>query len=277
MCIFGKEGDNNQVKKVIVFLMVISLTRIGVAYADTNSPLSSNRYFFGTKTSPASANQLNQVLALLVGPQGKPGVAGVAGRDGMVGARGLTGAPGPVGLTGPAGPAGPSGSAGPAGPQGPQGEVGPRGRDGVGGSSTSSTSSLSLTDGKVSFTMCDSDGAADVRFGRKFVNTGVSATSMFVFKSVIITNLDPVGCKNKLFKVEFTAAASGLKKSGNYTVNKNIVCTGTTPNTFSTLTFGEGGETMRCLTDDLGTAYYALTDVATEDVLSSVAFQITEP
>lgn len=266
-------------KKIFVFLLLISFTRISVAFADTTTALQSDDYISGAESNAASYAQdmltpLNPILVPLIGPEGEMGLPGIAGEDGMIGAQGIPGAPGPVGLTGPAGPAGPAGAAGPAGPQG---EVGPRGRDGVGGSSTSSTSALSLTDGKVSFTRCDADGAADVRFGRKFINTGVSATSMFVFKSVIITNLDPVGCKNKLFKVEFTAAASGLKKTSNYTANKNIVCTGTTPNTFSTLTFGEGGEAMRCLTDDLGTAYYALTDVATEDVLSDIAFQITEP
>jgi hypothetical protein len=274
MCIFGKEGDNNQVKKVIVFLMVISLTRIGVAYADTNSPLSSNRYFFGTKTSPASANQLNQVLALLVGPQGKPGVAGVAGRDGMVGARGLTGAPGPVGLTGPAGPAGPSGSSGPAGPAGPQGERGLPGRDGSGGSSTSSTSTLSLADGQVAFTRCDVDGVADIKFGRKYVNTGNPATSAFVFKSVTISSLD-TACGGKEFKIEFTIAASGIKNpSSKYAVNNTVVCTATIPNSRTSIKFGDGDVSADCKTNDAGTAY-AFTDIATEDVLADVAFQIS--
>lgn len=276
MCIFRKDGDNKQVKKVIFILLVISLTRIGVSYADANSPLTSNKYFFGTKTSPANVNQLNQVLALLVGPRGKPGVAGVAGRDGMVGARGLTGAPGPVGLTGPQGPAGPAGPAGGAGPAGPQGERGLPGRDGVGGSSTSSASTLNLADGKVAFTRCDTDGNADVRFGRKFVNTGNPATSTFVFKSVTISNLDTL-CGGKEIKFEFTIAASGIKNpSSKYAVNNSIICTATIPSARTSIKFGDGDVTTECKTGDAGTAY-AFTDISTEDVLADIAFQISDP
>ena len=67
-------------KKFAVILVVLSLTRIGVAYADTTNPSTNQNYFFGTK---AAAANLNQVLALLVGPEGKPGPAGVAGKDGL--------------------------------------------------------------------------------------------------------------------------------------------------------------------------------------------------
>lgn len=257
-------------KKVIFILLVISLTRIGVSYADANSPLTSNKYFFGTKTPAANANQLNQVLALLVGPQGKPGVAGVAGRNGMVGARGLPGAPGPVGLTGPAGPAGS------AGPAGPQGERGLPGRDGVGGSSTSSASTLNLADGQVAFTRCDTDGIADVRFGRKFVNSGNPATSAFVFKSVSISNLDLL-CGGKEIKIEFTVKASGIKNlSSKYAVDDSIICTATIPSARTSIKFGDGDVATECKTGDAGTAY-AFTDIATEDVLPEIAFQISDP
>ena len=64
-------------KKFAVLLVVLSLTRIGVAYADTTNGADSRNYFFGTKSAAAN---LNQVLALLVGPKGDPGPAGVAGR-----------------------------------------------------------------------------------------------------------------------------------------------------------------------------------------------------
>ena len=69
-------------KKLTIVLLILSLTRIGVAYADTTNPATTQDYFFGTKE--ASAN-LNQVLALLVGPAGTPGPAGVAGKDGLIG------------------------------------------------------------------------------------------------------------------------------------------------------------------------------------------------
>lgn len=102
-------------KKFALLLLVLSLTRIGVAYADTTNGADSQNYFFGTKS--ASAN-LNQVLALLVGPKGDPGPAGVAGKDGLIGMdgkdgrdgkdglnglNGLDGAPGAVGQTGAGG------------------------------------------------------------------------------------------------------------------------------------------------------------------------------
>ena len=59
-------------KKLVVALLLLSLTRIGVAYADTTNPETSQDYFFGTKQAAAN---LNQVLALLVGPEGAPGPA----------------------------------------------------------------------------------------------------------------------------------------------------------------------------------------------------------
>ncbi|CAN2214669.1 Collagen triple helix repeat [Candidatus Nanopelagicaceae bacterium] len=96
-------------KKFAVILLVLSLTRVGVAYADSNNSSNSQNYFFGTKSAAAN---LNQVLALLVGPKGDPGPAGVAGKDGLIGMNGkdgkdgkdgLDGAPGAVGLPGSAG------------------------------------------------------------------------------------------------------------------------------------------------------------------------------
>ncbi len=102
-------------KKFAALLVVLSLTRIGVAYADTTNGADSQNYIFGTKNSAAN---LNQVLALLVGPKGDPGPAGVAGKDGLIGMdgrdgkdgkdglnglNGLDGAPGAVGQTGAGG------------------------------------------------------------------------------------------------------------------------------------------------------------------------------
>lgn len=96
-------------KKFAIILLVLSLTRVGVAYADSTNSSNSQNYFFGTKSAAAN---LNQVLALLVGPKGDPGPAGVAGKDGLIGMDGkdgkdgkdgLDGAPGAVGLPGAAG------------------------------------------------------------------------------------------------------------------------------------------------------------------------------
>ncbi|MFM6940686.1 MAG: hypothetical protein ACKOXI_01740 [Candidatus Planktophila sp.] len=96
-------------KKFAVVLLVLSLTRIGVAYADTNNAATSQNYFFGVKSAAAN---LNQVLALLVGPKGDPGPAGVAGKDGLIGMNGKDGIDGKDGLNGAPGVAGIAGKDG---------------------------------------------------------------------------------------------------------------------------------------------------------------------
>ena len=103
-------------KKFSFFLLILLLTRVGTTYAAPNNgtTLDFHNFFLGSSTK-ANVN-VNQVLALLVGPEGEPGAAGVAGRDGFVGMngqdglQGLAGAPGPVGLQGPAGEAGEAGA-----------------------------------------------------------------------------------------------------------------------------------------------------------------------
>jgi hypothetical protein len=127
-------------KLLKVVILILVLTRVGVAYADSDSPLTIRNFFLGS--SPQGEVNVNQVLALLIGPEGKPGPAGIAGRDGFVGMNGLDGkdgipgAPGPVGpqglrgeqgeigLRGPVGPAGPAGTSGASGPAGPAGTSG---------------------------------------------------------------------------------------------------------------------------------------------------------
>lgn len=99
-------------KKFALVLLVLSLTRIGVAYADTTNGADSQNYFFGTKSAAAN---LNQVLALLVGPKGDPGAAGVAGRDGLIGMDGIDGKDGLNGLNGLDGAPGSVGQAGAGG------------------------------------------------------------------------------------------------------------------------------------------------------------------
>ena len=105
-------------KKFSFFLLILLLTRVGTTYAAPNdgTTLDFQNFFLGSSAKP-NVN-VNQVLALLVGPEGKPGAAGVAGKDGFVGMNGqdgkdgLAGAPGPVGPQGPAGPAGTNGTNG---------------------------------------------------------------------------------------------------------------------------------------------------------------------
>jgi hypothetical protein len=126
-------------KKFAFLLLVLSLTRVAVAYAETNTATNGTtpnqqNYFFGN-SAQAAAN-LNQVLALLVGPRGVPGPAGVAGKDGFVGLNGQNGKdglPGAPGAVGPQGPAGLNGKDGVNGVNGANGAQGPAGPAGAGG------------------------------------------------------------------------------------------------------------------------------------------------
>jgi hypothetical protein len=124
-----------KLKRFFTALVIFSLSGIGITYAAGTGSNPVQNFFLG-ETDLGSPN-LNQVLALLVGPKGPPGPAGVAGADGFVGMNGqdgqngLDGAPGPVGPQGPAGPAGANGAAGAQGPAGANGAAGAQGPAGV--------------------------------------------------------------------------------------------------------------------------------------------------
>ena len=67
-------------KKLAFLLIFLSVTRIGVAYAEDSVANISGSYFFGTSTTGA-AEVVNGVLALLIGPEGKPGLLGPEGKS----------------------------------------------------------------------------------------------------------------------------------------------------------------------------------------------------
>jgi hypothetical protein len=67
-------------KKLAFLLIFLSVTRIGVAYAEESVGNITGSYFFGTSSSDA-ADVVNGVLALLIGPQGEPGLLGPAGKS----------------------------------------------------------------------------------------------------------------------------------------------------------------------------------------------------
>lgn len=67
-------------KKLALILIILSLTRVGVAYAAENAGTINGSFFFGTSTSSAG-DVVNGVLALLIGPEGKPGLLGPAGKS----------------------------------------------------------------------------------------------------------------------------------------------------------------------------------------------------
>ncbi len=224
-------------KKFALVLLVLSLTRIGVSYAETTQPENSQEYLFDTK---AAAANLNQVLALLVGPQGPPGVAGVAGQDGldgMNGIDGLPGAPGAAGEVGPAGPAGPAGAQGPAGPEGP---AGPAGANGINGTSGSiSGGSIGYGQGEVTVGACESDNRIVIDFTRSFDGTDFTFSSFLVGDpSYLVPNSANVrgdikdACINKSLSFYFKIKASGLAHTlGQYVANDVVKCTYALPTT----------------------------------------------
>jgi hypothetical protein len=126
-------------KKLVAILVILTFAKMGVSYADTNQPLTIRNFFLGT--SPSADANLNQVLALLVGPEGKPGAAGVAGRDGFIGMNGQDGRDGIDGAPGPIGPQGIQGLVGLQGAQGPAGVAGATGHTGPAGVLSVSTTS----------------------------------------------------------------------------------------------------------------------------------------
>jgi hypothetical protein len=151
-------------KKAIFFLVILAISRIGVAFAADTTPTNIGNFFLNN-TNFDTAN-VNQILGLLVGPSGPPGPAGVAGSNGfngLNGVAGMPGAPGAMGATGPQGIQGVQGVAGPAGAnggQGPAGPAGPKGDAGTGGGV------YGIGGGSVAVGTCDQ--SVDIAFPRSF-------------------------------------------------------------------------------------------------------------
>jgi hypothetical protein len=199
-------------KRFITLLLVLSLFKIGTAYAATPTNTNDNsRIIFGT-TKAKNAN-VNQVLALLVGPQGRVGPVGLAGPRGFQGINGqdgLPGAPGPAGATGASGPAGPAGA---PGAKGDRGEVGPAGTGGSGGSS-------SLAQGSFEVGACDNSITAAF--------TSFFGSGTFALNSIILNEVDGA-CSNKVVSVYFTMSANSTGTFGPYSTGNVIKCTDTIP------------------------------------------------
>jgi hypothetical protein len=97
-------------KRGFIFAMLFALTGVGATFAAGTDNDNIQNFFLGN--APATSGDLNQVLALLVGPQGPPGAAGVAGKDGFVGLNGQDGKDGIDGAPGAAGEPGAAGAPG---------------------------------------------------------------------------------------------------------------------------------------------------------------------
>ena len=141
-------------KKLTLFVLILLFTRGLTYYAGGSGqerPLQFDNLFLGYQA--VDTGNLNQVLALVVGPRGLAGAAGVAGKNGFVGLNGragrdgIDGAPGPIGPGGPIGPAGSVGLAGPTGAAGAQGPRGPAGANGAPGVAGTAIAVVSLAPG----------------------------------------------------------------------------------------------------------------------------------
>jgi hypothetical protein len=142
------------VKKLTFFVLLLLFTRGLTFYAGGNNqeaPFQFENLLLGSEV--AANGNLNQVLAVVVGPRGLVGPAGVAGKNGFVGLNGragrdgIPGAPGPIGPGGPIGPAGSVGTigaTGPAGAQGERGPVGPAGAPGAAGATGAQGSAVAV-------------------------------------------------------------------------------------------------------------------------------------
>lgn len=299
-------------KKFAVILLVLSLSRIGVAYADSTNTTNSQNYFFGTKS--ASAN-LNQVLALLVGPKGDPGPAGVAGKDGLIGMDGKDGKDGKDGLDGAPGVAGVAGAAGTSvlavaftgaqgtcttggvkftdgagvvtyacngrnGLDGATGATGAQGAPGTGGGSGGGT--IGYGQGEVSVG-CETDGKIKVNFTREFTGTD------FVFNSFTVgeygtdgdvsTACASIAGTTKYLKFYFKVSSGTLANtSGHYLAGNIIKCTYQLPLATSWPTsipqFTLTNANTTCATIQTPGTAVALNEIYTADYTDKIGFEI---
>lgn len=300
-------------KKFAVILVVLSLTRIGVAYADTTNPATNQDYFFGTKTAAAN---LNQVLALLVGPEGKPGPAGVAGKDGLIGmdgkdgVDGLPGAPGAVGATGAQGPAGASvlavaftgaqgtcstggvkftdgagtvtytcnglnGSSGSDGAPGATGATGPQGPAGTG---SGSGGSIGYGQGEVAVGACEVDNKIVLGFKREFTGTD------FVFSGFTLGDLTTdgdieSGCATKTVSIYMKIKPAPIANtSGHYLADDIVKCTYTLQGAAGWPTtnpqFTLTNANTACATIRAPGTAVALNEIRTADYTDKIGFEI---
>jgi hypothetical protein len=256
-------------KKVIAALTVLSLSQIFVVYSEiiaepstaSSSPASESiqganqDYFFGVKN--ASSN-LNQVLALLVGPAGQPGPVGVVNQDGLVGIEGVIGKDGLPGAPGAAGRDGRDGtgvlattftgaqgtctnggirfvdSSGNAsyacnGASGPAGSSGPAGPAGPAGSGGGSGGGVGIGTGTLAQGSCETDNAMYIGLDRDFTGTKYTYNQVFIGKSGSNADINS-GCGGKVFTMRFTirtpTAPDTIKGDpAKYVAGNEIVCT----------------------------------------------------
>ena len=287
-------------KKFILVLVIFSLMRVTFAYAQTNTPITIQNFFLGNSIS--SNASLNQVLALLIGPEGKPGPAGVAGRDGFIGLNGRDGLPGAPGVVGAQGPAGAAGAQGPAGVAGASVvitsvSIGSSECGGLGGTKfvVGSTTTFACNGGG------GSGGGGTFGFGQGIVNIGtcdsdatVSFTfpvrwsgSDFFFRNIQISGVDGncIGATLRVYlKIKTTPAL--FLDTGAYDLGDVITCSLALTESASSVTSSPRtnlnnsftlDQNTQCARESAGGSPRSNIDlggIVTRDLLGTVGFEI---
>ena len=266
-------------KKIGFLLLVLTLSRVAVAYAaTTTTPATNQNFFFGNSASGNAA--LNQVLALLVGPKGDPGPAGVAGKDGFVGMNGQNGQDGLPGAPGAVGPQGPAGPAGATGPRGPAGPAGANGTNGTGGTGGGAGGTFAFADGQILVNNCQpANETVTVGVDRFFVNDTVTLNSEFRFADFKFSNID-AACSTKVLKVEINIKGSGLSSGKSYQANDQILCsvnsTIAAATTGSVTTVSDSSATCSIYRGGTLIGPIQLASINTLDFTGSIGFQIAD-
>lgn len=262
-------------KKFGLILLVLTLSRVAVAYAatppaDTSSASSlsatNNNYFFGGGAAGTAA--LNQVLALLVGPKGDVGPAGVAGKNGLNGlngVNGLPGAPGEVGATGPQGPAGKNGINGLNGVNGAQGPAGPAGANGTGGGGGGN---LTYGAGQIAIGTCQPTAdTVTVSIDRSFDG------NEFRFFGFNFTNIS-TSCGGKVLNVDIKMASS-VSSGKSYSPGDELICKYNLPSTPAATTHVTDLTATTC-TNITQNVPLRIDAVNTLDFTGNIGFEITD-
>jgi len=171
------------VRKLLYFIIILLFSR-GVTFFESNAnatgrPFQYENLALGFELG-ANAN-INQVLAVLVGPEGRAGAVGVAGKNGFVGINGIAGqngidgAPGPVGPSGVPGIAGTSGRDGVIGRDGAPGATGAAGTPGRNGAAGTPGSS-SVGGGAIAMISLPNGDANCPTGGTKFIASDASVS-----------------------------------------------------------------------------------------------------
>lgn len=265
-------------KKFGLILLVLTLSRVAVAYAatppaDTSSASSlsatNNNYFFGGGAAGTAA--LNQVLALLVGPKGDVGPAGVAGKNGLNGlngVNGLPGAPGEVGATGPQGPAGKNGINGLNGVNGAQGPAGPAGPAGANGTGGGGGGNLTYGAGQIAIGTCQPTAdTVTVSIDRSFDG------NEFRFFGFNFTNIS-TSCGGKVLNVDIKMASS-VSSGKSYSPGDELICKYNLPSTPAATTHVTDLTATTC-TNITQNVPLRIDAVNTLDFTGNIGFEITD-